>query len=570
MGLIDLKTNLKSLKFGKDRPGGGDSGQPYIVEPIPNTLSTVSLDFPIRGGLLASIKSSTTDLKRITKFITDVPRGLVFILKQTGLQLSNPKLDVPYKGSDAGILSSGTLNIFGRSIEPTRIYNLGVNTLAQIPVAAVGIHFDRHGLSPVMSDKSKYEYIVGVKNLQSNGEENRLILLKSQLFFNSKPTNNLISGIRRIISRTSLENSDVISDYAGGPGSLYGIGRTRVKRYSYTDKTSEIRDSITNPDPKNSFLNSISFDYDLINQPRYTDKSLKAFNFVDFRKTIYEKFKRPSNSNLPEGSDYERTNLESRIGTGNPGKQTRNRSKINVNDVETHDKINMVPLTDVDFSKIKEIFPDTTARDIIKFRFEALNNDKIASINTTKILFRAYLTGITDNFNGDWNSFRYSGRGENFYTYQGFDRQFSFNFKIAAHSRAEMKPLYQKLNFLVSNTAPDYNTSNGFMRAPFMLLTMGNWLYRQPGILKSINLTIDDNTPWEIAMGEPEGLENDMNELPHVINASVSFIPIHSFIPRKGYESPVKFIHTGTDKPEGRWLEKGAVLKNKPTENVQQ
>jgi len=27
-------TSLKSLKFGKDRIGGGDSGQPYIQTPI--------------------------------------------------------------------------------------------------------------------------------------------------------------------------------------------------------------------------------------------------------------------------------------------------------------------------------------------------------------------------------------------------------------------------------------------------------------------------------------------------------------------------------------------------------
>ena len=29
MGLINLQTNLKSLKFGNDRPGGGSSGQPF-------------------------------------------------------------------------------------------------------------------------------------------------------------------------------------------------------------------------------------------------------------------------------------------------------------------------------------------------------------------------------------------------------------------------------------------------------------------------------------------------------------------------------------------------------------
>ncbi len=30
MGLLDLKTDLKSLKYGGDRFGGGSSDQPYI------------------------------------------------------------------------------------------------------------------------------------------------------------------------------------------------------------------------------------------------------------------------------------------------------------------------------------------------------------------------------------------------------------------------------------------------------------------------------------------------------------------------------------------------------------
>jgi len=30
MPLINFKTNLTSLRFGMDQPGGGDSGQPFI------------------------------------------------------------------------------------------------------------------------------------------------------------------------------------------------------------------------------------------------------------------------------------------------------------------------------------------------------------------------------------------------------------------------------------------------------------------------------------------------------------------------------------------------------------
>ena len=39
MGLVNLTTDLKSLRFGKDRLGGGSSNQPYIKSSIPDTFS---------------------------------------------------------------------------------------------------------------------------------------------------------------------------------------------------------------------------------------------------------------------------------------------------------------------------------------------------------------------------------------------------------------------------------------------------------------------------------------------------------------------------------------------------
>ena len=88
MPLIDLKTNLKNLRFGNDQPGYGSSGLPYIQTQIPDTLnatgtfrpifrpgSTGNLDFPIRGGGLEfSIGTQTftlsnqIDKTRIRKF----------------------------------------------------------------------------------------------------------------------------------------------------------------------------------------------------------------------------------------------------------------------------------------------------------------------------------------------------------------------------------------------------------------------------------------------------------------------------------------------------------------------
>ena len=56
MPLVNLTTNLKSLRYGKDVVGGGSSNQPYVTSKIPNSLDDVGRtggpDFLLRGGTL--------------------------------------------------------------------------------------------------------------------------------------------------------------------------------------------------------------------------------------------------------------------------------------------------------------------------------------------------------------------------------------------------------------------------------------------------------------------------------------------------------------------------------------
>ena len=85
--LVKLKTDLKSLKYGHDRQGDGNSGQPYITAPIPNRLSTSPFDDGyIRGGRALAAKASKEDSLRISKFFKDKPQGPLFIARQIGLQ----------------------------------------------------------------------------------------------------------------------------------------------------------------------------------------------------------------------------------------------------------------------------------------------------------------------------------------------------------------------------------------------------------------------------------------------------------------------------------------------------
>jgi len=242
MPLIDLKTNLKSLKYGKDRIGGGDSNQPYITNDINDPTNVLGFDDGfVRGGAVGAVRSSIIDTLRIGKFLTDVPKGPLFIAKQVGLQFSNPKLEVKKSvgGFFASLLTGDIGPATGGALQPTRLYNLGINTLAQVPVNAFGIHFNRHGLLPVQDNNTKYLAVVTANN-KGNSKNNRLVnyldtklnvttvaRTKTSLF---QKFINLIPIVKGFVQ----PKQQTLNSYLGGPGSVYGIGTTIIKRYDYT------------------------------------------------------------------------------------------------------------------------------------------------------------------------------------------------------------------------------------------------------------------------------------------------------------------------------------------------
>lgn len=271
-----------------------------------------------------------------------------------------------------------------------------------------------------------------------------------------------------------------------------------------------------------------------------------------------------------QGTDYSNklVNIATRLGIGNPGSRTKEqRQYLNqINNGDGQDKINLIPLYTYDGGDPDPI-QGNKVRDMIKFCIEVMDNDSPSK--TSPLHFRAYVTDFSDNIGADWNGQKYMGRGENFYTYQGFSREVNFKLTVAAQSKQEMMPLYQKLNFLASSLHPDYS-SGGFMRGNLHKLTIGEWFYRMPGILKSMNISIDNNYPWEIKYTEPEtskfqtsdfptnvtpsnyknGTSNkgsnrfensnsdaDMMELPQVLSIQFSFIPILNNLPRLAKEN---------------------------------
>jgi hypothetical protein len=120
---------------------------------------------------------------------------------------------------------------------------------------------------------------------------------------------------------------------------------------------------------------------------------------------------------------------------------------------------------------------------------------------------------------------KYAGRGDKFWIYDSFNRKISVSFKVAALSAEEMKPMYQKLNFLMSNLMPDYN--GVLMRGPLVRLSVGNYIDCQLGKLDSLSYKVPQDAPWEIAIDEPEGGTKKLI-LPHVVEVTLGFTPIGS------------------------------------------
>jgi len=201
MGLINLKTDLKSLRYGNDRIGGGNSGQPYITTSIPDDISPYigTTDFLLRGGINA-VKDSAEDIKRLGKMFVDTksPNGLLFIAKQQLLSRTAVRTQT------SGILNEG-------------IYS-PLNTLAEAGVIAFGGHLNKQGINP-FADTGAY------------ANNNALYFNKVNPNPNDPGGSTLNNRLVKIYNEKQAIknlNPNVLS-YIGGPGSILGIGNTNIR-----------------------------------------------------------------------------------------------------------------------------------------------------------------------------------------------------------------------------------------------------------------------------------------------------------------------------------------------------
>ena len=523
----------KSIPYGNDTQGGGSSGQPYIQTPIPDGYVNQSEDFLLRNGYF-NPRSSIQDVSRLTKMFFDLksPNGLLFIAKQQLLSATAPRTQTsPRFGLNDGLYSP-------------------LNTLAEAGIVSIGGHLKKQGINPFAGTGaySNNERLYGVRvNKDQLAEDNRLWQL-----MNGRLVGNNAQG----------PDPAYVMRYTGGPGSILGVGRTLI-RFGRDVKT-----PLTLAPGSFNFtsnLNSINqndwtFSSNLIKSvdsntagvrpgevvPPITNKNqIQSPKLQDFRKILRSKLgtqaaKNASNSGAtPDTPDYQTKNYEQNFGFNDPG-QRSNKSYVSYTKgvqrtdgdgnptslVGAVDKINAFPIY-----RSEQASQADELNDFVNFRIAAIDNNNPAFKNFMN--FRALLDSFSDNYNADWGSVRYLGRGENFYNYNGFTRTVSLSFTVAAQSKQELIPMYKKLNYLASNLTPDYSP-NGYMRGPLVQLTIGGYLYEQPGFITDLNYDMITDAPWEIGINDAGNTDTTVKQLSHMVKVTgFTFIPIHTFTPQK-------------------------------------
>lgn len=594
----------------------------------------------IRGGATVAAERAGVDAGRIAQWIAS-PKGLLWVAKQVGLQLSNPKTENRIS---------------------TRVYNPLVD-IANVATAPFGIHTPRHGLLTVGTDAFNYENVVKSKNIIGG---NRLVTLKKELFLQSTIANKLTTGLFKGLSGLSsflsgVANSAIGGFLAGGaasnaaalvnsavaikaqnalagiglpivtlsgpngPDSVYGIGSTTIRRWSNTRpagqtsyydygnpylgtnnwdadslvsrfissvtgfgssaKVSVYRAFFTNSDEEwgtmgsnnnstfadpNHGLHENGLSYTNIGSSENESIDVYATTAYDIipksaaRRVIYEDFRSDIKNNtgatkttlrhigIPKNDTWRQDNIIKK-GYGDPGKTNVDRSEPtgekSMTNSERADKINLSGFKSGNPKDVSDVYKDSDTRDFIDFWFAGPN-----SAEDHIIPFRANIQGFTDDFSATWNNIPIMGRPEGAYRYQAFDRTVSFTFTVAATSRSEMKPLWQKLNYLATYTMPVYagNTNKGIASGTFLRLTLGNLFRNTPILLESLSYSIPDESAWDIALDRDTNKE--AKQLPMMIDANVSLKVIGDWKPAQQGRA-YSLSQAGAQGSGGDWLD---------------
>ena len=526
---------------GDDPKGLKSYTEPHIIREIGkkwNGSESEGMPFDegaFRGGFLTLGNRALLDVVRNTKHIIEDPiKGLLWGLKNIGLQASNPKVETE-------------MVFLGRR---TRVFNLGIGLLANMLTGPFGIKLYRHGLlNGIGEENATYEAAVkahgGISPYDPDrltagggvgkGGGNRLVQLKEELdmFGGGSP-----GGAGGFLGLGNLfgfkgQKIDMLSDNLGGPKSLYGIGATTIRRYENTTQHNSgdpfIEENNVMVDGRSSLLAKyITLGHgELETMAELTDSNpYKAHDFRDeLVKTDSDNLSTDDGSTFP----YDEFSREAKFGYSSYTHE-RDRTLLPKNGESQGFRLDHGIDEFIDLDKgYEDEYTDEIdgKREFIKLMIEDIPTSKGDSKKIVR--FTSYLSEISDTITPSWEKNSYVGRPDQVHSYSGASREFSFTLKFAALSQISMIPMYKKINYLYGLAYPHYDSTipkqavRETMLAPLIKLTVGDWMYRAPGYFTSIATTIDNDYPWEINLQKEEF---QVAQLPQVVSVGLTFTVI--------------------------------------------
>jgi hypothetical protein len=449
MPLIDLRTDLKSLRYGKDRPGGGSSNQPYhkvdyrrkFEQGIDKLAQTGGSDLYLRGGYLTPGRVFA-DEERIFKWLTSA-EGLLWIGQQNVLSGIGTRI---YGGYPELVQTLNKKRLNDGAYTP-------LSTLAAVAGNAFGGHPNKQGIDFTNSIGlyARPQYInlingsdTGFLSFGSNAQEEGI---------RNPSKNRLINLYKNKITNLAGSRSTELYSYKGGPQSEKGLQlQTTINTASDRTRFRGVNDfvlgSLYVP------LNYATFSQGQLNDLTYNSSALyfivgngTTTLVQDFRKALLQN---GNQSNISTSPDYKTKNIERRVHLGDPGRRGIDRSNYTKGRPDL--PIGLDTINSLYLYKSSNVTTDSRKNDLVKFRLAVIDNN---SPNLkTFAHFRSFINSFSDNISSEWNSFKYLGRGENFYTYQGFNRtvDMSFYFNGPIYSRAIYNVSKTKLPYIFPNS----------------------------------------------------------------------------------------------------------------------
>jgi len=250
---------------------------------------------------------------------------------------------------------------------------------------------------------------------------------------------------------------------------------------------------------------------DIIRQEQVDDREEGTFSRIDLTKIPGNNAERTpklfrtkgglSDLGIPQNNPYdEETGYTSTI-----GKSSHEQRGLTSN---SGDLINSagVPIDgvykdgDVTYSK-----SEMEALDLIPFWISGLDS-------SVPLFFRTLITGVSENVSPSWSSGKFVGNPYNYYTYEGVERNVTFNLNLYCMNEYELMKNWERITYLTSKAYP--SIKDNLVYPPFIRFRLGDIYKNKTGFIESLTYTLPDTGVWET--------ETDGSLLPKFIDVAMT------------------------------------------------